>query len=258
MNLGAAGPRQRAVRWRGLWAGAALLVGSLAPAGAQGPAVRPLVMAVDNATEMPMARIQGNRVLEGMTLELGQLLARPLQREPRFVAVPRRRLAEALLRGEADLVCGYLPAWLPGPLRWSQPFFQQSEWLLTRADVPAPQRLADLRGQPIGTILGFVYPELSEALGGGFVREDAPNAAANLRKLAAGRMNHASASSRVLRHMQKEGLFQAALHPPLVVASYTTQCALSPSSPVGVEALNQAIDRLERDGSLRALYQRYD
>ncbi len=219
---------------------------------------KPMVMAVDNATEMPMARIQGDQVLEGMTVELGRLLAQQLDRPARFVPVPRRRLAESLLRGEADLVCGYLPAWLPGPLRWSRPFFHQAEWLLTRADQPAPRRLADLRGQPIGTILGFVYPELTEALGAGFVREDAPNAAANLRKLAAGRMNHASASSRVLRYMQRQGSFQAPLHPPLVVTSYTTQCALSPASPIGVEALNRAIEQMERSGSLRALYLRYD
>lgn len=219
---------------------------------------RPLVMAVDNATEMPMARIQGNQVVDGMTLALGQLLGRHLQQDLRFVPVPRRRLADSLLRGEADLVCGYLPAWLPGPLRWSQPFFRQEEWLLTRAEAPAPRRLSDLRGQRIGTVLGFVYPELLEALGTGFVRDDAPNAAANLRKLAAGRMDHASVSSRVLRHMQKEGSFRAALHPPLVVTSYTTQCALSSASSLSVEALNHAIGHMERDGSLRELYQRYD
>jgi polar amino acid transport system substrate-binding protein len=219
---------------------------------------RALVMAVDNATEMPMARIEGNRVMAGMSYELGQLIGRRLGQEVVFVPLPRRRLVDSLLRGEADLVCTYMPEWLSGPLRWSRPFFRQEEALLTRLDAPAPRRLADLRGQPIGTVQGFVYPELLAVLGPDFVREDAPTAAANLRKLAAGRMNHASSSVRVLRYMQRTAGLQLAVHPPWVLSQYKTHCALSPMAPLTLEDLNRAIAGIERDGSLEALYKRYD
>jgi polar amino acid transport system substrate-binding protein len=193
-----------------------------------------------------------------MTVELGQLIARQLGQEVAFVPLPRRRLVDSLLRGEADLVCTYMPAWLPGSLRWSRPFFRQEEVLLTRLDASAPRRLEDLRGQAIGTIQGFVYPELVAALGADFVREDAPTAAANLRKLAAGRMSHASSSVRVLRYLQRTSGLQLAVHPPWVLSQYKTHCALSPMAPLSVEALDRAIVRLERDGSLEALYKRYD
>jgi ABC-type amino acid transport substrate-binding protein len=207
---------------------------------------------------MPLARIRGGAVVEGLTVDLGRLIGQRLHRDLRFVPVPRRRLADALQRGEADLVCGYLPGWLPGPFRWSRPFLPQSEWLITRADAPAPRTLADLRGQRIGTVLGFIYPELSEALGSGFVREDAPTAAANLRKLGAGRMSHASVSGRLLRYMERQGSFSAELHPPLVVSLYVTRCAVSPQSNLRVEDLDAALLAMERDGSLAAMLAAYD
>lgn len=218
----------------------------------------PLVLVVDSATEMPMARIEHDQVSDGLTLEVTRLLAARLGRPLRTVAVARKRLAASLLGGEADIACSYVPAWLPGPLQWSQGFIPQAQWLLTRADQPAPTRIEDLRDQPIGTVLGFVYPELTQALGAQFVREDAPNVAANLRKLAAGRMQHATVASRVVRYAQQQGQFKAAVHPPLVLSTTMTQCALGPRASVSLRALNEAIAQVERDGSLKALLARYD
>ncbi|WP_310388563.1 transporter substrate-binding domain-containing protein [Roseateles sp.] len=107
----------------------------------------------------------------------------------------RTRLA-ALERGQGDLVCAMLPEWFAGPFDWSQPMLPEGEVILTAARAKRPSSLADLRGLTIGTVHGFVYPELEQALGSGFVREDAPNAAANLRKLNQGRMDYAVSNQR--------------------------------------------------------------
>ncbi len=89
-----------------------------------------------------------------------------------------------------------LPEWFAGPFDWSQPMLPEGEVILTAARAKRPSSLADLRGLTIGTVHGFVYPELEQALGSGFVREDAPNAAANLRKLNQGRMDYAVSNQR--------------------------------------------------------------
>ena len=170
---------------------------------------------------------------------------------------PRKRLQASLLNHQADLACAYLPAWLPGPFQWSKPFFLQEDVIVTRADAPAPQRLADLTGQPVGTVLGFVYPDLEAAMGSGLRRADAAEASANLRMLALGRVRHAAVSVRLLAHLRASGEFSAAIHPPLLMSSLRTQCALAPHARVSLGALNAAIDAIERDGSLSALYQRY-
>jgi polar amino acid transport system substrate-binding protein len=238
-------------RWGLLMAG--LLLATAARAQANN-----LVLAVDGGTEMPMARIVQDRVVDGMSLELGRLLARQLGLELQMVALPRKRLRDELLQGRVDGACAYLPEWLPGPLQWSKPFFLQEYAIVSRADAPAPANLEALRGQRLGTVLGFVYPELEAALGGGFVRDDAPDAAASLRKLAADRLQHVAVSQRLLGYLRRSGQFSAAVHPPLAVGEMRTQCALAPGAKVSVQQLNQAIDTIERNGSLAALYRRYD
>jgi polar amino acid transport system substrate-binding protein len=236
---------------------AALLAAALAGLPWAAHADAALRMVIDSATHMPMARIERDAVSAGMTLELGQLLAQQLGRDLQVLARPRKRLLQSLESGEAHIACSYMPAWLPGSLQWSQGFFRHDEVLVSRQDAKRPVRLEALRGQRIGTILGFVYPGYSAALGNAFVREDAPNAEANLRKLAAGRIEHAAVSARLLSYQQRTGAFSAAIHPPLLTATLLTHCALGPAAPVSLQALDAAIAAIQRGGSLERLYRRY-
>lgn len=244
--------------WRGgrrqlLGACGALLLGL--PAGAEPP--RALVLLVETSALMPQARIEDNRVVEGLHLDLGRALGRRLGREVGVRPVPRKRLAEALQRGEGDLLCDYQSDWLPGPFAWSRPFIPDQALLVSAAAGPAPGQLAALAGQPVGTVRGYVYPEMSDLLRGGFLRDDAPDAVANLRKLERGRVQHALTGRRVLEYQQRIGQFKLALHAPLVVSEVLAQCALSPASPVGVAALNAAIQGLVADGELNRLLAKY-
>lgn len=218
---------------------------------------RPLVMLVETSALMPQARIEGERVVEGLHLDLGQALARRLGQELIARPVPRKRLAEALQRGEGDLLCDYRSEWLPGAFAWSRPFIPDQALLITAATAPAPAALSSLAGQPVGTVRGYVYPEMTDALRSGFLRDDAPDAVANLQKLALGRVQHVLTGRRVLEYQQRIGHFKLALHPPLVVSDVLAQCALSPSSPVGLAALNAAIQGLMADGELNRLLARY-
>jgi len=232
---------------------AALLLCPLA--GAQ--TARPLVMLVETSALMPQARIEGERVAEGLHLDLGQALARRLGRDLVAKPVPRKRLAEALARGEGDLLCDYQSDWLPGAFAWSKPFIPDQALLISAASAPAPAGLTALAGQPIGTVRGYVYPEMNDALRSGFLRDDAPDAVANLQKLELGRIRHALTGRRVLEYQQRIGRFKLALHPPLVVSEVLAQCALSPSSPVSLAALNAAIQGLVSEGELNRLLGHY-
>lgn len=216
-----------------------------------------LVLLVDDSAEMPSARTERGQVVDGISHDLGQLLARRLGRELHFLVLPRRRVASALTAGEADLLCDYLPDWLPGPFAWSRPFLPNATWVVTRADKPWPGSLQGLSGQRVGAVGGYAYPELQRALGERLVRDDAPNSAANLRKLAAGRVDHVVLSQRFLQYQQRIGAVTTPLHSPLLVGSYLSQCALSPRSPFDLPALNQALSELQNDGSLERMLQRY-
>jgi len=223
------------------------------PAGAAAP---PLVVLVDTGTEMPMANFRDGQLVEGIHKDLGAALASKLGREASFLPLPRKRIALALESGQADLICLYLPPWLPGAFGWSRGFYPMSTVVVTDTSVPRPRGLADLSGEPVATVLGYYYPELERAMGAGFIRDDGHSATANLRKIAAGRLHHAITQQSTLDYYLKVG-DKLSLHPPLVVKNYMAQCAVSPHGKVGVADVNQAIFALVKDGGLARIIAAY-
>ncbi len=218
----------------------------------------PLVVLVDSSVQMPQALIRDGQVVDGLqhdiAVELGQRLGRPL----RFRVVPRRRVGPLLLAGdEADLICTYLPAWLPGPLQWSRPFLDDGELLVTAKRHPAPIRLQDVAGERIGTIAGFEYTQVAAALGTGFKRDDGPSLESLLKKLALGRIDHALVGQASLEYLLHRGEVPVALHPPLVVTHWRTSCALSPHAPLTLVELDAALAALQADGTLARIVDRY-
>jgi polar amino acid transport system substrate-binding protein len=216
-----------------------------------------LVILVDTATEMPMARFRNFQLVEGMHKDVGEALAGALGREPRFLALPRKRIVGALSSGKADVLCGYIPEWLDGTFPWSQPFVPLVEVVITSRAFPRPRSLADLRGEPIGTVFGYTYPDLERALGSDFVRADGPSTDLNLRKLGLGRLHHMVTSKHLIDYRMKLADPPLALHPPLVVKHYMTGCALSPKGAVSSAQMERAVAQLQRDGTITAIMARY-
>lgn len=216
-----------------------------------------LVILVDTGTEMPMARFERYQLVDGIHRDVGIALAKGLQRTPRFMSLPRKRVVRALEGGSADVMCSYVPEWLDGSFRWSQPFIPIVEVLISDTRAERPRQLADVAGQPIGTVLGWAHPELEAALGAGFVREDAPTSEGNLRKLAAGRVKHAVTVKTTLDYQLKLGTPVLSLHPPIIVKTYMGQCAVSPKGRVSVLEVDRAIAKMIADGTVASIVARY-
>jgi ABC-type amino acid transport substrate-binding protein len=216
----------------------------------------PLVVLVDTGTEMPMADFRDGHLVDGIHKDLGAALAGKLGREVQFLPLPRKRIALALEQGQADLICLYLPPWLPGKFQWSRGFFPMTEVVVTDTSVAQPRSLKDLSGQPVATVLGYYHPELERAMGAGFVRDDGHSSSANLRKMAAGRLHHAITQQSTLDYYLKVG-DKLSLYPPLVVKTYMAQCAVSGQGRVGVAEVNKAIGEVARDGGLSRIISSY-
>ena len=107
----------------------AALIGACGTATTAAPAA-PLVMLVETSALMPQARIEGGRVVEGLHVDLGLALARRLDRTLVLRPTPRKRLAQALERGEGDMLCDYQSDWLPGSFAWSRPFIPDQALLV--------------------------------------------------------------------------------------------------------------------------------
>ncbi len=215
-----------------------------------------LVVLVASSVDMPMADIRDGKLHGGVHLDLGQALARKLHRELVVQVLPRKRLEGALAAGRADILCTYQPEWLEGKHAWTQPFFPQSDLLLTALSAARPHTVADVRGQPIGTVLGFAYPELERALGAGFVRSDVASSVANLQKFRLGRIRHIVVDKAIYDYQARIGMGLNA-HPPLVVMHQLTRCAVSTRSKIPLSEIDGAITQLVREGAIQKILSNY-
>lgn len=212
---------------------------------------------VDASTAMPMAKIEGLRVTGGIHRDLGIEMARELGEPAQFVVMPRKRIPVALARGDGDLACHFLPEWLPGDFGWTEPFMPNALLLLTDSRVAPIDNLQALRGKPIGTVLGFVYPDIERELGTGFIRDDAADASHNLLKFAAGRSRHMLTGEVFLLYQQRINGMVLRARAPMVVRRYKAACAVSRKSRHSVAEINRVIRLLQNNHRLADIYDKY-
>ena len=232
---------------------AGLALGGIARAAA--PAQEIVFVAPTNLT-MPLARFESEQLSGGILKDLGEAIAQRLGLQPRFVTQPSKRVGPALQQGKADGVCYVLPHWLEGSYNWSVPVIPNAGLVVAHGDAPAARAVADFADKPLGTVLGYRYPQFEQPLGSHFVRDDAPTMEANLRKLAAGRIKYAIIEQNTLAYFLRSNP-GVPLKGILQVAHYTTQCAFSRESKLPFAEVNKAIGGLVTDGSVERILTRY-
>jgi ABC-type amino acid transport substrate-binding protein len=181
--------------------------------------------------------------------KLGAALARQLGRRVQYVKLPRNRVMAALENGDGDILCSYLPEWLPGEVDWTHAFIPISEVVVSSPRVQPPATVEDLRGKRLGTVLGFRYPELEKTLGQNYIRDDAPSSALSVRKWLAGRFDYMVVGRSVLDKQIALGTMPHGYH-VLTVYEVTTKCAVSRKSTISVADFNNALDALDKAGEL--------
>lgn len=226
-------------------------------AGARAAPAPELRVLVDTSTAMPMSEIVHGVVVGGIHRDLAIALADQLHTTARVSAMPRKRIPVSLERGDADLSCHYLPAWLPGAFDWTMPFLPNAILIVTGTQWPAPASIDVLRGAPIGTVLGFSYPEVQHALGTGFIRDDASDALQNLTKFAAGRTHHALTGEVFFSYQQRLHPTLLQVHRPLLVTRFQAQCAVSRRGRYPAAAIDRAIRALQKSKRIEAIYASY-
>jgi ABC-type amino acid transport substrate-binding protein len=205
---------------------------------------------------MPMAQFRDGMLVDGVLKNLGDLIARRMERRAVYVSVPSKRVGEVLSAGGADALCYVVPVWIDGRFNWSKPFIPSQAVIVARKDAPAVKSLGELAGKPIGTVIGYRYPELERALGQRFAREDAPNTELNIRKLLVGRMHYATIDQVAFEYRLRQEP-SLPLRKEVVYANVTTQCAFSLRSTIPFAQAEHAIDALVQDGSVAAVLNQY-
>lgn len=206
---------------------------------------------------MPFVDVQNGELKGGILKDLGEAIATRVGRQARFVVVPARRISAAMARGEADGLCYTTPHWIDGAsLHWSRPLFDYVGVIARRSDAAPITQLAELAGVPVGTVAGYVYTEMEQALGDDFLRDDAPDMGRNLAKLIAGRTRYALTEKLTLDYARREAP-QAGLQLALQTTNYPTYCTFSKHRGLPLQGLDRALDTMVVDGSLERLLTRY-
>lgn len=204
---------------------------------------------------MPLAQFDGRRLTGGILKDLGDAIADRLRRKVRFLDTPSKRVWDVLARGEADGVCYVMPEWAEGSFNWSKPLIPDGAAVIAHPSAPALHRLRDLANKPVGTVLGYHYPEV-EVLGNQFVRDDAPSMEHNLSKISAGRRQYAIVELTALAYRLRIAP-SVKLRTDLVIANFKARCAFSKRSTVPFANIEQAIASLLNDGSIDKILGHY-
>lgn len=228
----------------------------LAARAAAAPAPDELVMLAPLNHTMPFARFSQGELSGGILKDMGESLAKRLQRRARFIAVPSRRVGIMLAGGEADGVCMVRPGWIDGDFNWTQNLIPSGGVVLARRDAPRLRSLQDLRGQPVGTVAGYRYQTAAQALGDGFVRDDGPSGELTLRKVIAGRSRYALMESNVAAwHVKTDAT--GSLRLDFVYESSMAQCAFSQRSTVPWRDVKRVTAAMAHDGTIDRIMARY-
>ena len=234
---------------------ATVLAGTAAAQSLPSPSPLRFVAATNNA--LPIAQFDANEhLIGGMVKDLGELIAAGLDRPVSFVPMSGKRVSAALLAGEADAICFVLPEWLQGDFRWTRGLIPDAGLVASHANAPAMKSLDQLSGQPVGTVSGYSYPVVEKILGKGLKRADVPSMAANLRRLAAGKLRYALVEKTSLQFFLHEQP-NAPVRIAWVINQFDARCAFSPHSGVPFAEVAQVLDRLVSDGSVERVLARY-
>lgn len=247
----------------------ALALGAAAqPNGVAAAEKEPLRVMVSESWGMPFGHVKrqgsGQQLSAGIAydwyLALAEELERPLEQRVRS----RRRQEAALLAHEVDVFCLVRPDWLSKKvstaLQWaSQPLMAAEDRIVAAPGVPVPSSLDELRGQTLGTVLGFVYPSLEVGFAAGHLsREDAPNETALAAKLLRGHNRYGVLKTLDARYQQRSQPAAMALGiSAIVVANAPLFCALAPQARISLAELEAAQASLLRRGEMTRILAKY-
>ena len=222
-----------------------------------------LILGFGDFNEAPYGIVRDGELLGGVQFEVGNALANQLGRRAVFRHLPRNRISQELISGGIDLYCLASPAFYPhfSAASFTQALFTDTDLILFAADHVGPVGLNNLSGKRVGTVLGYLYPPSLESLfnSGVAKREDARNAEANIRKLAAGRIDALIIPEVAWAYaLAREPWLARAIRPERVALStHSRACLVSPAGNASVAEVDGAITALKQTHWLEGLIRRF-
>lgn len=220
---------------------------------------RALRFSINDSWAMPMVQIETNQAVGGILFDLQQRLAIKVGRKAEMLVMPRLRVQQALENGDIDVRCYVSPNWLgSGHHRyiWSLPFMTQRDLLVGLQ--PAALQPEQFKGERLGTVLGFTYPQLDALFVNGQIkREDARTQEQVLLKLQAGRYAYAVTNELSLHWYNRQRPASQHLHVLGEISNDPIACIVRDAPDVPTMALLRAMVQMKQAGEFEAILQAY-
>lgn len=218
-----------------------------------------IVFVVSTGSDMPMTAFSNERLTDGILKDFGDTLSRELRLTPRYLNLPRKRVETALDSGQADILCDMRPEWFQQKnWLWSQAIFSNTMIVASTADTPRLHALSELSDQQVGTVHGYVFPEVDQALGQHFLRDNGPSDIHNLNKLLHKRYPYLITNSLFFEYQLKFHPARQYLNRSyLTFLEFDTYCALPANGRLTLRQINRAIEAIKARGEIRAILNRY-
>ncbi|RVU35354.1 transporter substrate-binding domain-containing protein [Rheinheimera riviphila] len=203
----------------------------------------------------PAVILQEGKVAAGFMPDIYQLLANELGVKLDLVAMPRKRLADFLLTGQADIYCRASPEWYPDPgLKWSPPLLVFQDLIISRRNYLNLSDFTKRSKGSVGATLGYVYPKLQPLFSNGqLLRVDSVTPATNAIRLLRGELDTVVLSDTEAFYMLRLTDFKT-----LVLTSYPIHCMYGPSlSPLQRLKLNRFIQQQASTGVFQKVLDQY-
>jgi len=234
----------------------------LATAGQRALAAERWRIAVSETNGPPFVLYaSGGRFDGGLAADLMTGLGEALGLEGVFLNVPRGRVEPGVRDGDLDAACFLAPDWVvdSSRLRWSPELFRIQQVIVSRAGGEHIASAEQLHGKRVGTLLNYRYPELQPLFAEGRIeRVDAPNTAANIAKLRAGRIDAFLDVDLSILYAIESGKLPENIQVDLLWApDNPVHCAFSPAFAEAHPAFHQALQQMVDDGRIDAWIRRY-
>lgn len=209
----------------------------------------------------PYAIAEAGELRSGIIHDIGVEVARRTDSAALFLNVPRARYEEQLRNGQVDLTCITSPDWLEHPesFDWSPALFDETDIVVQATGTRPWTSIDDLVNRQVATIQAYRYAALEPLFAAGRVRRsDGANLDSNMQRLALGRVDAVVDASIPVHYWMRQndsvGRFPIAA---FELSRHAVQCAISRQVPGGNGRIRDAFERMARDGSLRAIVNRY-
>lgn len=216
---------------------------------------------VSETNPVPYAMFSSEgKLMGGISKSLIDHIGQQNQLPVQYLDVPRARVEGWLISNQADIGCFLSPEWVsrPNELAWVGPLFYSSQFVVRRRDSKPILQLSDMYHKRVGTIRGFVYPELEQAFAEGLLlRDDAHSLESNLTRLAQGRLDAVMTVDLSLGYVMSRRHFDAELsYDPLWTKPPAVYCAVSMDSPLRAVLL-KSFAALQQSGYIQQLLEQY-